>query len=185
MHSCFWAFCRAPLLPPATLAAQFGPVFITACPIVNATACWISWWPIVIALIMVSSADAANAARQHLRSTIQVWSPGTVAILAQGTHWAVAVTQAFFAQVRFPLLSLFFNSRASCAQLLLGFLPSSTFGGCHRGCPIRPSLQHSMPSTECHSLLDLLVANRACPYQGVICCCFQCSKDNFCSTIQF
>ena len=93
---------------------------------------------------------------------------------------------SFVAQVRFPLLSLFFNSRASCAQLLLGFfLPSSTFGSCHRGCPIRPSLQHSMPSTECHSLLDLLVANRACPYQGVICCCFQCSKDNFCSTIQF
>ena len=110
----------------------------------------------------------------------------TVAILAQGTHWAVAVTQAFFfAQVRFPLPSLFFNSRASCAQLLLGFLPSSTFGGCHRGCPIRPSLQHSMPSTECHCLLDFLVANRACPYHGVICWCLQCSKDNFFSTIQF
>ena len=109
----------------------------------------------------------------------------TVAILAQGTHWAVAVTQAFFAQVRFLLPSLFFNSRASCAQLLLGFLPSSTFGGCHRGCPIRPSLQHSMPSTECHCLLDFLVANRACPYHGVICWCLQCSKDNFFSTIQF
>ena len=109
----------------------------------------------------------------------------TVAILAQGTHWAVAVTQAFFAQVRFPLPSLFFNSRASCAQLLLGFLPSSTFGGCHRGCPIRPSLQHSMPSTECHCLLDFLVANRACPYHGVICWCLQCSKDNSFSTIQF
>ena len=29
----------------------------------------------------------------------------TVAILAQGTHWAVAVTQAFFAQARLPWLS--------------------------------------------------------------------------------
>ena len=28
---------------------------------------------------------------------------GTVAILAQGTSWAVAVTQAFLTQVRFPL----------------------------------------------------------------------------------
>ena len=27
---------------------------------------------------------------------------GTVAILAQGTHWAVAVTQAFYAQVQVP-----------------------------------------------------------------------------------
>ena len=56
-------FCRAPLLAAATVAAQSGPAFSTACPVLNATACWISWWPIVLALIMVSSAGASNAAR--------------------------------------------------------------------------------------------------------------------------
>ena len=63
VRSYFWAFCRAPLLAAATVAAQSGPAFSTACPVLNATACWISWWPIVLALIMVSSAGASNAAR--------------------------------------------------------------------------------------------------------------------------
>ena len=71
VRSYFWAFCRAPLLAAATVAAQSGPAFSTACPVLNATACWISWWPIVLALIMVSSAGASNAARTFF-STIQI-----------------------------------------------------------------------------------------------------------------
>ena len=63
VHSYLWAFCRAQLLTLATVASQSGPAFITACPVSNATECWISLWPIVLALIIVSSAGAADAAR--------------------------------------------------------------------------------------------------------------------------
>ena len=51
----------------------------------------------------------------------------TVAILAQGTHWAVAVTQAFFAQARLPWLCdpvYSKNIQGLHFEISLGLLPS-------------------------------------------------------------
>ena len=38
----------------------------------------------------------------NVRRTFELPHPGTVAILAQGTDWAVAVTQAFFVRGSIP-----------------------------------------------------------------------------------
>ena len=45
-----------------------------------------------------------NNFREQVGGTHLATEGGTVAILAQGTSWAVAVTQAFWAAVQIPLV---------------------------------------------------------------------------------
>ena len=153
-----------------------------------------------------------DQARAHLRRTQHAASgsawpppseraPGTLRLYARKKNSSVHGYRSHFGS-RYTLgccghASLFCAGSIPAAFTLLQqqgklcavtsglFLPSSTFGSCHRGCPIRPSLQHSMPNTECHWMLDFLVANLACSYHCVICWCRQRSKNNFFTTIQF
>ena len=113
----------------------------------------------MIASSWLFSEASMRAMQRRLAKSAQTRLSFTVAILAQGTHRAVAVTQAFFTQARFPLLPFFSDPREGGAQLFLGFLPSSVFDPRRRGSPIEPTLNESMPSARGHSLLEFSPAD--------------------------